>query len=61
MEADGEPRCDSECLLIGTREPGRVHLQAVGDLLIHERGSHVDMLEGHRDRWVRGTEREYTL
>jgi len=31
-------------------------MRAVGDLLIRERGSGVDMLEGDRDRWVRSSD-----
>ena len=34
----------------------RDHMRAVGDLLIRERGSGVDMLEGDRDRWVRSSD-----
>jgi len=32
----------------------RAHIQAIADLLIRERGSHVDTVEEYRDRWMRG-------
>lgn len=34
----------------------RAHIQAIGDLLIRERGSHVDTVEEYRDRWTRDSD-----